>query len=568
MNKPSKSLNPIVWLTYVLLLMLPEMLMLNTHTWWDAPVSTAFNIVYYGVFAWCICALASFARPKVERAVHVLLQTVVASYSLSNVFLLVAFNRHWDAYILQFLNETNSRESSEFFSTYILSLPCLLLVAVYALLFAAEVWLARRVRRWRLFPARRVPAALAGAVCLMVLGHTAFYGSDAEANYDRVAAWHTPIKRNAMWNIWQSVLTYRGFHDEFSRCAKSLQQYNEPVSCREQQADVVLIVGESFNRHLSNLYDGVYNTNPRLKARQADGTMYVFNDVIASDNGTTQNFKQFLSPTSVDSKLAWCDAPLFPLLLRKCGYNVVFYSNQFAGTEMDKKFNASMGFFNAPNIVRHIFDHRNQQTYDYDMQLVDAYKQDQPKVDAPNRNFIILHLYGQHVKFAERYPAAYAKFKAADVKSKLPLDDEQRQEVAHYLNATYYNDYVVDSIINMFAKRNAIVLYFSDHAEEVYNFRLHVGRTDMKTDDKRALRQQLDIPFLIYMSPRYAATHTQLVKRISQSVDRPFMTDDLPQVIFDILGVNTRYYQPSRSVINSGYKPRQHRLLQVDRIYD
>ena len=340
------------------------------------------------------------------------------------------------------------------------------------------------------------------------------------------------------------------------------------MSCREQQADVVLIVGESFNRHLSNLYDGVYNTNPRLKARQADGSLYVFNDVIASDNGTTQNFKQFLSPTSVDSKLAWCDAPLFPLLLRKCGYNVVFYSNQFAGTEMDKKFNASMGFFNAPNIVRHIFDHRNQQTYDYDMQLVDAYKQDQPKVDAPNRNFIILHLYGQHVKFAERYPAAYAKFKAADVKSKLPLDDEQRQEVAHYLNATYYNDYVVDSIINMFAKRNAIVLYFSDHAEEVYNFRLHVGRTDMKTDDKRALRQQLDIPFLIYMSPRYAATHAQQVKRISQSVDRPFMTDDLPQVIFDILGVNTRYYQPSRSVINSGYKPRQHRLLQVDRIYD
>ena len=46
MNKPSKSFNPIVWLTYVLLLMLPEMLMLNTHTWWDAPVSTAFNIVY------------------------------------------------------------------------------------------------------------------------------------------------------------------------------------------------------------------------------------------------------------------------------------------------------------------------------------------------------------------------------------------------------------------------------------------------------------------------------------------------------------------------------------------
>ena len=338
--------------------------------------------------------------------------------------------------------------------------------------------------------------------------------------------------------------------------------------CSEREADFVLIVGESFNRHMSDLYDGKYNTNPRLKALSKQGSLFLFNDVVASDNGTTQNFKQFLSPVAVGDGRSWCDAPLFPFLLRRCGYNVVFYSNQYAGMEMDKEFNASMGFFNAPGIGPYLFDHHNTRTYKYDMQLVDAYRANRHDIEAPKRNFIIFHLYGQHTAYGERHPADFAKFSARSVKSKLRLSDEQRGVVADYLNATLYNDYVVDSIIRMFSDRNAIVLYFSDHGEEVYDFRLQQGRTDLKTDVPRALHSQLDIPFMIYVSPRYAATHPQQVERIKRSLDRPFMTDNLPQVIFDLLGVRTSFYRPVRSVINDAYRPQKQRMLQVGREYN
>lgn len=236
--------------------------------------------------------------------------------------------------------------------------------------------------------------------------------------------------------------------------------------------------------------------------------------------------------------------------------------------EMDKEFNASMGFFNAPGIGPYLFDHHNTCTYKYDMQLVDAYRANRHDIEAPKRNFIIFHLYGQHTAYGERHPADFAKFSARSVKSKLRLSDEQRGVVADYLNATLYNDYVVDSIIRMFSDRNAVVLYFSDHGEEVYDFRLQQGRTDLKTDVPRALRSQLDIPFMIYVSPRYAATHPQQVERIKRSIHRPFMTDNLPQVIFDLLGVRTKYYKPASSVINDAYRPQKQRMLQVGRVYD
>lgn len=567
MNKTSRKINPAVWCTYMVLLMLPEMLMLNTKTWWDAPVSIAFNVLFYGVFTWIFCALASLTGKTIERFIHVVLQTVAAAYSISNVFMLVMFNRHWDAYSWQFLSETNGRESSEFFFSYILSFPTLLLLTTYIVLFVAEIVVGRRVARWRIFPSHILPAAGAIVLCAVMLGHTFFFGPDADANYTLAAKYRSPIKRNAIWNIWQSVLTYKSFRDEFARCARSLHNYKEKVTCSEREADVVLIVGESFNRHMSNLYDGKYDTNPRLKALAKQGKLFVFNDVVASDNGTTQNFKQFLSPVAVGDNLSWCDAPLFPFLLRRCGYNVVFYSNQYAGMEMDNEFNASMGFFNAPDIGPYLFDHHNMRTYSYDKQLIDVYCSNRKELESTRRNFIIFHLYGQHTMYGERCPKEFIKFDRRDVKSHLSLNDEQRSVVADYLNATFYNDFIVDSIIRMFSDRNAIVIYFSDHGEEVYNFRMQQGRTDIKTDDPRAMRCQLDIPFMIYASPRYAASHPHTMERIKRSVDRPFMTDNLPQVIFDLLGVHTSYFKPERSVINDEYRQQKRRLLQVGREY-
>jgi len=201
------------------------------------------------------------------------------------------------------------------------------------------------------------------------------------------------------------------------------------------------------------------------------------------------------------------------------------------------------------------------------MQLLNDYCKKRNEIEATKQNFIIFHLYGQHATYSERYPTEFAKFKACNIKSQLPLSKEQRSVVANYLNATRYNDFVVDSIISMFSNRDAIVMYFSDHGEEVYNYRLQQGRTDLKNDDLRAMHHQLDIPFLIYVSPRYAAKHPQVVKSISKSVNRPFMTDNLPQVIFDLLGVHTRYYNPSRSVINERYHPQNKRKLQVGKVY-
>ena len=312
----------------------------------------------------CLDALrnGSYGWEEMGRVIHAAGHLAVGLYAFSTIFLVMKFHRHWDAFTLQFLHETNKEEAQSFLSAFLFDWHTLALLLGTAVFFFAEGWLQRRVAQLPLFPKSRwKKVALAGAVAVVGV-NALFFSTDADRNYDLAAKLHTPVKRNALWNLWQSHLKYGEFKKEFERCADVQKQYRERPSCQEREADVVLIIGESFNKHFSNLYDGKYNTNPLLAKRLEEGEgpagtekgkLFVFNDVISSDNGTTQNFKYFLSMASVATRkkgISWCDQPLFPTILRSCGFNVVYFSNQFAPNDNLGQWDASMGFVNHPGI--------------------------------------------------------------------------------------------------------------------------------------------------------------------------------------------------------------------------
>lgn len=279
-NLKDINVSPIVWGCYVILLMLVECLQLNLKTWWDPIVSCGFNLLLYGVISWMLCGLTN-AFESLRRPLCLLGHAVIALYALSSLFLFVFFGRHWDALTLQFLFETNGTEAREFVTTFLLNWRFLLIVLAFALLFVIEYKLYRRVHEIPFLPKQKGGKVVVSCLCLWALSNGIFFSLNAEQNYDWAAKAYSPIKRNALWNIWQSCCQYKDFQGEFDQCALTQRQYQERVICEEKKADVVLIIGESFNRHMSNLYDGAYLTNPLLAKRMQTGRMYLFDDVIA-----------------------------------------------------------------------------------------------------------------------------------------------------------------------------------------------------------------------------------------------------------------------------------------------
>lgn len=162
-------------ITYVLMMMITEFLVINTSKWWDPFVSIPFNTLFYVAVSWVICLLVSFTGKTISKYIHVLLHVVIFSYTISNIFLSVVFHRHWDAFTLQFLRETNLREATEFIQGFIFDVKTLLFVLPSIIFFVVEYLLAKRVSCVPAFPKSKKLCAAMCCVLLLLLGNLYYF---------------------------------------------------------------------------------------------------------------------------------------------------------------------------------------------------------------------------------------------------------------------------------------------------------------------------------------------------------------------------------------------------------
>ena len=148
------------------------------------------------------------------------------------------------------------------------------------------------------------------------------------------------------------------------------------------------------------------------------------------------------------------------------------------------------------------------------------------------------------------------------------IDGRRKSQIAHYDNATLYNDWVVNGVIQRFNDRNAVILYLSDHGEELYDFRDHYGRTQERVKTRDMLKYQYEIPFMIWCSDYYMENHPDLVSNIASAVDKPFMNDNVCQILMGLVGMKTKYYNPKRDLLSPQYEPYHHRIVQKSINYE
>ena len=327
--------------------------------------------------------------------------------------------------------------------------------------------------------------------------------------------------------------------------------------CSHDSPLIVIIVGESYNRHHASLYGYDKPTTPLQEKFFAEGNMYKFTDVISSYNLTYKSFQNMLTFYDYDSKGMWYDFPNVLSMFRKGGYEVGFFSNQ----NTIRKASAFTDycedvFINDSQLSRYMFDKRNAETHDYDLQLLSDYRQLCSSTEKPR--LLIFHFIGMHAAYKQRYPDNETVFSPEDY-NRPDLDDDQRQTLADYDNAIVYNDKVIAAIIDEFKDDNAIIIHVPDHGELVYDECNELGRKLRL--DPRHIKPQFDIPFWIYCTEKYKATHEEKVRQIEKSVNNPFMTDDLPHLLVDIAGIKCKEYNPQRNLIDPSFNPQRKRKI-------
>lgn len=568
---------PISFIFIAFALFLPDFLAESDLNWIiKNPFLFCFRMLLYGGISYIFVTIAFFLsklNTSVGSLIIFIIHTCILTLAIADIFMFRAFGSHLNAYILQLINESTQEESSEFLQTYLHTSTFAKVCIVIILFVGVEFFSYKLFRFFKNYHScnfskpttSRVKDAISSIVSLYILlslGVLVYvqpgFSFNWAANLESVRIWNFDLIHSFVFNVHQAGVQFYDERSSFERCEKANKIISATHNNSSCPQNIVIIIGESYNRHHSSLYGYDHKTNPRLSQLKH---LYVFDDVISPINGTSPFFKIFLSMASVDDTYDWCDVPLFPAIFKYVGFNVAFFSNQFVKQLNMTPWDASAGFVNNPKIEPRIFSHRNSQKHQYDEGLIEEFLEQRDAVESDSLNLLFFHLMGQHVDTKQRYPKGREAFFLSDYQ-RPELTETQVQEVANYDNATYYNDSIVCEIIKLFNDKDALIMYFSDHGDEANDYRPHIGRDfNLNAAGAPGLHCQLDVPFLIYLTDSCCVHHPELEQRIALSIHHPFMLDDLSHLLLDISCIQTSWFQPTRSLINKKYNMQRRRII-------
>ena len=538
--------------------------------------------LFLDIYAACV-VLALIPR-KVRYWVRALLYVVLYSVALIDMFCYVKFESTLTPTMLMLFNETTKQESEEFLASYLNWEVITSYVGWILLLILTHiVWIFLRKQLGKMSNRIILPKVndIIPMACKAVLGivvvwllvdaynqcwdnkeamkrlfsHSTIGQVEHELTRKDRAELYLPIYR-LMFSVYANNLA-----DHQIVQLEASSQKVQIDSCSYRVPNIVLVIGESYNKHHSQLYGYNMPTTPRQVAMAKEGSLVPFTDVVAPWNLTSYVFKNILSLQAVGDSAEWCDYPLFPEVFRKAGYHVTFITNQFQSKANEAVYDFSGGFFlNNPDLSNKLFDTRNNRLHPFDAGVLQEY--DNLKKEDKEHNLIILHLMGSHLMYKARYPQKTRKFLQDNMYDRPELTKKQRMILADYDNSVRYNDSIVWAVTQRFVDKDAVVIYMPDHAEEIFDGEPYMyGRMHSANIDYRLARNEMEIPFWIWGSPKYRENHPYGWAAIQQAKNRPMMTDVISHLLMYFGGIYSPLYHEEYNIVSPAYNTKRPRIL-------
>ncbi|WP_298961314.1 phosphoethanolamine transferase [uncultured Campylobacter sp.] len=533
------------------------------------------TILFFALYA------ISFYSARLYKILAFALLAINVIFAITQIFLIFSLELTYSHGTLDALVQTTPKEAFEFAHAF---LNFKLIAAFLALLIFVIVALRLRVsQRVRMKLCRAIKLAFLLSL-LVFIAHAAFKSYVAKSSKMR-ASIIIALNKIPIYNF--AFVTKDYFGADFKSVRELQAGYQSIYASHSHKtvpnriSNVVFIIGESLQRNFMSLYGYYLPTTPNLQALEQSGNLIAFSDVVSPGAKTNDVLKYVLNFGNYESEKQrpWSANLDIVNLARLANYETFWISNQERYGQWAVASGASAQMTDHSDFTNQIPVYKYAYSLDEVMlpsiknfksgarksPLARKDENSAAEVNSTQKKdkFFILHLMGSHPSYEFRYPKSFAKFSAADI-SREPLDEGQKKELAHYLNTVAYNDFIVSEIYKIFASDNTLIVYFSDHAQSLYQYRgklIHGGIN----------RFTLEIPLIFMASDKFKEQNADLWARIAAAKDRPFLNDDLIHAIAEILEMtDLPEYDPTRSVINVDFNASRPRIIEgvdYDKVY-
>ncbi|MDR1883090.1 MAG: sulfatase-like hydrolase/transferase [Prevotella sp.] len=481
--------------------------------------------VVCGLLFAAIWALSLFISSKSEKIIYsVMLAISVIPGSIYLAYLLFA-RVMLEQNSVTSLFETNPEESKEFVAHY-LSIWVIVGVLIYAAIPIVMICTMKPFTKLKIRDNK--PLFALSIVTILCI-----------AGVDR-------ISRSVYFiNFYKTFVSYKIRTNYEIKTIKERQKEDYTVESVRQDTTpltIVVVIGESLNKHHMSLYGYPRETNPLLS--QLGDSLIVYKDIVAPQVHTIPVMRSILSMAEPEHPGYFTEKPSLYELFNRGGYGTYLISNQEFNedckssydillTLAEKKYNVA-AYKQHDDIILPVLDRIFNKS-----------------ANSKKNKLILIHLIGNHMAYEFRYPKEYIIFnyKKDNLVADAPFrDDKAKKTIDKFDNSVLYNDYIINSIIHTLKdlqKEDAVMIYFSDHGEELYDYREFAGHAYEKVSPAMS-----EIPFIIWMSPSYKTKRTDLVF----DDRRPYSTEDFIYSLSDLAGLRYKDYNDSRSLFSREFK--------------
>lgn len=502
---------------FVLTLLIPNLVLLYTEPYsiWSAEASLFIPMGFYlmwsavlkrsGIMIWLAFPLVVLAAFQIVL-LYLFGNSIIATDMFTNLL------------------TTNPEEAGELLSNIYLSI--IIVCAIYLPL----LWFASRDigQRHCLSKTARKNIAQIGLSSFILGG--LFLAPAYKVSEDKRVLKTDIFPVNVFYNIGLCGSEFRKMY-RFEHTSEDFTYHARRTAEASKREIYVYVIGEASRAANWQLYGYHRETNPCLTHTEG---LVVFRNTVTQSNTTHKSVPLILSSVKTDQHEELYRRKGLPALFKEAGFKTWFLSNQRPqGAMIDKlaKDADSLVYLPEPR---------------YDMQLLEAMKQviaEDPEHDL----LIILHCYGSHFTYHQRYPREFARFLPDD---NVAINRKNVEKLVNaYDNSIYYTDHFLSQTIEYLRSLEndcSALLYCADHGEDILDDErerfLHASPT--------TTFYQLYVANLGWFSPEYRREFPEKVEAARNNESAPATTHSMFQSMADIASIEGDFIDPAYSLVS------------------
>ncbi len=491
--------------------------------------AVANSLVILGI----VWLLASISK-KIGRTVWLMFPLLF--FAAFQIVLLYLYGRSIIA-VDMFLNlvTTNSGEATELLSNM---WPILIVVALLyiPLLVCATIAIIRKRYISIKFLRANRPAAwcvtFTGLLCMII---SIFSVKDYKVNCDLY-----PV--NVFYNVYLAVDRTVKVQNYHNTSADYTFNATAPDTINSRQV-VVLVIGETSRSTQWQLCGYARETNPRLSKEEG---LYMSKHALSESNTTHKSVPMLLSKvTAVDYDSLYYVKGIITAF-KEAGFATAFFSNQARN-------HSFIDFFGLEaDTASFIREHLSFGTISPDHRLLQPLKE---VLDQNNpRQLVVLHAYGSHFNYRDRYDDEDAVFGPTDF---IEASAFYRDKLVNaYDNSIVATDRFLADAIEMIDSVAPIasLIYTSDHGEDIFDdgTRYFLHSSPLPTI------YQVRVPFMVWTSRGFAEMYPEKIEALEKNLDSPVSSSrSYFHTALDLGSISTPVYEPAASWMSAEYTPRE-----------